>query len=37
MAPVLGSRRSKALIGTLLTLDTLKNARALRRLYSNKQ
>lgn len=33
MAPVLGKVKSKTLIGALLAVDTLKNMRALRKLY----
>ena len=34
MAPVLGKKRSLALIAALFDLDTLPNVRALRRLYT---
>ena len=36
MAPVLGSKRSRALITALFALDRLKDARELRRLYRGK-
>ena len=34
MAPVLGKQRSRALIATLLNIESIKDARALRRLYA---
>ena len=37
IAPIIGKKRSQTLISTLFNIETIKDARALRRLYAVKE